>query len=152
MKKLYKKFISKFKSDKGITGADITLAIIVISIFTGLIANLMYSNYRMSLDIQKAAIADAYATIILEKVDEKSFTEVCDTDFVKNLQKYNEIDIDENYTITYNVTDCSSYMFQVLNKEAQPAFKKITVTIQYDNGSKEIVVNKLKVNEIGVKM
>ena len=60
-------------NNKGITGIDLTLSVIVLTTFVGIIIGLMVNNYRTSLEIQKSANAMSYATMILEKVDEKSY-------------------------------------------------------------------------------
>ena len=88
-------------NNKGITGIDLTIGIIVLSLFTGVIVWLMLNAYRTAVEIKKSANAMAYATIILEKVDEKSFDYVNDG-FVAYLENLGEVDIDEDYTITFN--------------------------------------------------
>ena len=60
-----KKIIS---NNKGITGIDLTIGIIVLSIFSGVIISLMVNTYSTVVEIRKSANAMAYATIILEKV------------------------------------------------------------------------------------
>ena len=125
-------------NNKGITGIDLTIGIIVLSLFTGVIVSLMLNAYRTSVEIKKSANAMAYATIILEKVDEKSFDYVNDG-FVAYLENLGEVDIDEDYTITFNT--------EVLEEDL---FKKAIITVSYDvNGEqKEITINKLKIKEL----
>lgn len=136
MKKKLKKL--NFKNNKGITGVDIAIAVIVITIFTGLIAEIMYSSYVQGLNVQKAANANSYATIILEKTDEKPFEEVTN-DFIDNLKNSGEIDIDGQYNISMNVEDLNQMM------------KKVTVDVKYkvNEEEKEISFSKLKVKELG---
>ena len=125
-------------NNKGITGIDLTIGIIVLSLFTGVIISLMLNAYRTAVEIKKSANAMAYATIILEKVDEKSFDYVNDG-FVAYLENLGEVDIDEDYTITFNT--------EVLEEDL---FKKAIITVSYDvNGEqKEITINKLKIKEL----
>lgn len=125
-------------NNKGITGIDLTIGIIVLSLFTGVIVSLMLNAYRTTVEIKKSANAMAYATIILEKVDEKSFDYVNDG-FVAYLENLGEVDINEDYTITFNT--------EVLEEDL---FKKATITVSYDvNGEqKEITINKLKIKEL----
>lgn len=145
IKKIYDYKKLNIKSKKGLTTADITVSIIAIALFTGVIANLMYSSFKLSHDIQMAATADAYATAILEKVDEKSFTDASSTDFVTNLKTNNEIQINDAYTINYAVADYGNYR----NSSDESMFKKITLTISYTSSGnpQTIIINKLKVNE-----
>lgn len=130
-----KKIIS---NNKGITGIDLTIGIIVLSLFTGVIVSLMLNAYRTAVEIKKSANAMDYATIILEKVDEKSFDYVNDG-FVAYLENLGEVDINEDYTISFNT--------EVLEEDL---FKKATITVSYDvNGEqKEITINKLKIKEL----
>lgn len=124
--------------NKGITGIDLVTGLIVFGLFVGLVTSLMTSIYRQSIEIQKSANAMAYATIVLEKVDEKAFEEI-DNDFVTKLANSNEIVIDEGYTI-----DFSANIF------INDVLKKVTVKVVYDiNGQERLLtIDKLKVKEI----
>ena len=76
-----------FKENKGVTGVDLVVATVVIIIFSGILTSLMASLYKTSAEIQASSIAMAYATIISEKIDEKSFEEVSNNeDFVAYLK------------------------------------------------------------------
>ena len=68
--------MNRLKNNKGITGIDLTISIIVLTIFAGLIVGLMVNNYNVAIEIQKGANAMSYATMILEKVDEKAYEKV----------------------------------------------------------------------------
>ena len=124
--------------NKGITGIDLVTGLIVFGLFVGLITSLMTSIYRQSIEIQKSANAMAYATIVLEKVDEKAFEEI-DNDFVTKLANSNEIVIDEGYTINFSA---NNFINNIL--------KKVTVKVVYDiNGQERLLtIDKLKVKEI----
>ena len=133
-----KKRNMKILDNKGVTGIDLTISIVVLSIFSGLIITLMSSIYKNSIEIQKSANAMAYATIVLEKVDEKSFNEI-DENFVNALKTNGEIDIANDYAINFS-TD-------VLEENL---IKKVVVKVVYDiNGEqKSITISKLKIKEI----
>lgn len=124
--------------NKGVTGVDLAISLIIIAIFSGVIAMLMANMYRTSIEIQKSANAMAYATIVLEKVDEKSFEEIED-DFVEKLKSSGEFSMDDSYSINFS-TD-------ILEENL---FKKIVVKINYEIGGeqKSITINKLKIKEI----
>ncbi len=130
--------MKKIFNEKGITGIDLTIGIVVLSIFTGVIVSLMLNAYSTSIEVKKSANAMAYATIILEKVDEKSFEDVNDS-FVAYLEALGEVDISDDYTITFNT--------QVLEENL---FKKATITVSYDvnDEQKSITINKLKIKEL----
>lgn len=124
--------------NKGVTGVDLAISLIIIAIFSGVIAMLMANMYRTSIEIQRSANAMAYATIVLEKVDEKSFEEIED-DFVEKLKSSGEFSMDDSYSINFS-TD-------ILEENL---FKKIVVKINYEIGGeqKSITINKLKIKEI----
>ena len=124
--------------NKGITGIDLVKGLIVFGLFVGIITSLMTSIYRQSIEIQKSANAMAYATIVLEKVDEKAFEEI-DNDFVTKLANSNEIVIEEGYTIDFSA-----------NNFINDLLKKVTVKVVYDiNGQERLLtIDKLKVKEI----
>ena len=63
----------KLMNNKGVTGIDIVVAVLVMSIFAGTAIVLMKNLYLQAVEIQKTANANAYLTIILEKADEKSY-------------------------------------------------------------------------------
>lgn len=130
----------KFLNDKGVTGIDVTISIIVLTIFAGLIINLMSSIYKNSIEIQKGANAMAYATIVLEKVDEKAFDEI-DDNFVNTLTKEEnpEIAIDPNYAISFSTENLEENLL-----------KKVRVEVSYEisGEAKSLIIYKLKIKEI----
>lgn len=140
MRKLLK-LKNNLRNNRGVTGTDIVLSIIVISIFTGFIANLMYNAYLQEIEVQKAAIADANATIILEKVDEKAYEDIPlsnTNQFITNMVSSDEIFIDQGYTINLSA------------QEVRPnLLKKVVLTISYkvNNVDKQLVITKVKVKE-----
>lgn len=127
-----------FLDNKGVTGVDLSISLIIIAIFSGIIVMLMANMYRTSIEIQRSANAMAYATIVLEKVDEKPFEEIED-DFVEKLKSSGEFSMDDSYSINFS-TD-------ILEENL---FKKIVVKINYEIGGeqKSITINKLKIKEI----
>lgn len=133
------------KGNNGITGIDLVVAIIIITIFIGLLTNLMVGLYKQATDIQKSANAMSYATQILEKVDEKTFEEVKDLNFVENLKNSGEITIPEGYTVTYEVSDLPD-----VASEVNEVMQKVKVRIDYKilNEEKSMFLMKLKIKEI----
>lgn len=133
-----KKRNKKFLDNKGVTGMDLTISIIILSILSGLIVSLMSSIYKTSIEIQKSANAMAYATIVLEKVDAKSFNEVND-DFVNTLKNNGEVEIGSDYTINFATEEIEVNLL-----------KKVIVNVLYDvNGEQKVIkISKLKIKEI----
>lgn len=136
---------SRYKEEKGVTIIDLVIAIIVMSIFVGIITTLMTGIYKKSLEVQISSNAMAYATIILEKIDEKSFKEVQEPDFIENLQESGEVTIPKEYTIKLSLENPEN-----ASKDVSDVIKKATVTVSYKirNEEKSISISKLKVKEI----
>lgn len=127
---------NKFLDNKGITGIDLTVSLVVLAIFSGVITSLMSNIYKNSIEIQKSANAMAYATIILEKVDEKPFEQI-DNNFITTLG--NEIEISNEYNVSLST--------EVIEQEL---LKKVALKISYkiNEEIKSITINKLKIKEI----
>lgn len=130
-----KKIIS---NNKGVTGIDLTVAIIILTLYTGIIVTLMSNTYRTSTEIQMGANAMSYVTMVLEKVDEKAYEEI-DNNFVTKLKSSGEVQMNDNYTVEISTNELEENMF-----------KKVQVSVKYNlNGEeKSIVINKLKIKEI----
>ena len=129
--------MNRLKNNKGITGIDLTISIIVLTIFAGLMVGLMGNNYNVAIEIQKGANAMSYATMILEKVDEKAYEKVTDN-FVQELG--DEILINSDYTVN----------FKVVQADDNDCVKRVTVKVTYtvNNEEKSLEIRKLKIKEI----
>lgn len=136
---------NRYKREEGVTIIDLVIAIIIMSVFVGVITSLMTGIYKQSLEVQISSNAMSYATIILEKIDEKSFEEVQNPNFVENLKASGEVTIPEEYTIKLNVENPDN-----VSEEVSDVIKKATVTVNYKirNEEKSISISKLKVKEI----
>ena len=129
--------MNRLKNNKGITGIDLTISIIVLTIFAGLIVGLMVNNYNVAIEIQKGANAMSYATMILEKVDEKAYEKVTNN-FVQELG--DELLINSDYTVN----------FKVVQSDDNDYVKRVTVKVTYtvNNEEKSLEIRKLKIKEI----
>lgn len=129
--------MNRLKNNKGITGIDLTISIIVLTIFAGLIVGLMVNNYNVAIEIQKGANAMSYATMILEKVDEKAYEKVTNN-FV--LELGDELLINSDYTVN----------FKVVQADDNDYVKRVTVKVTYtvNNEEKSLEIRKLKIKEI----
>lgn len=131
------------KNEKGVTGVDIVISIMVITTFVGLVTSLMSKIYRTSSEIQESSNAMAYLTIVAEKVDEKSFEDVISSsDFVEKLKNDGEISIDSKYVITVTQSEIDG-----INKDY---VRRIDLSVKYKVADSEKTINmaKLKVKEV----
>ena len=87
---------NRYKREEGVTIIDLVIAIIIMSVFVGVITTLMTGIYKQSLEVQISSNAMSYATIILEKIDEKSFEEVQNPNFVENLKQVEKLQYQKN--------------------------------------------------------
>ena len=135
MKKLKKKLIK----NKGLTGIDITISIIILALLTGVILTLFARVYINALEIRKSSNAMTYATIILEKIDEEPFEQI-DNNFIEYIKpKINFSEYMENYNIQLNVSNIDERLL-----------KRVDLTINYFVGNipRTIKISKIKVKEI----
>ena len=132
------------KNNKGVTLVDVTIAAIIIAMFTGLIATLMYKSYIMAIEVEQTSTANAYATIIMEKTDEKPFDSI-NENFLTTIS--DEIAVDTTkYHITFQVDNVEE-TYQI---EGEDIFKQVTVTVEYGKDfGRKITLEKLKVKEMG---
>lgn len=137
MKEKKKKIL---QNNRGITGIDLAVSLIVATIFIGLLTGLMTNIYKTSLEIQKSANAMAYATIILEKVDEKAYEQVTE-DFITTLG--DEVSLDTtNYQFSLSVIPIEELEDDII--------KKVELRVRYTiNGEeKTMIISKLKIREL----
>lgn len=137
MKEKKKKIL---QNNRGITGIDLAVSLIVATIFIGLLTGLMTNIYKTSLEIQKSANAMAYATIILEKVDEKAYEQVTE-DFITTLG--DEVSLDTtNYQFSLSVIPIKELEDDII--------KKVELRVRYTiNGEeKTMIISKLKIREL----
>ena len=139
------KLLKNIKNETGITGIDLVIAIIIMSIFIGIITTLMTNIYRQSLEVQASSYAMAYATVILEKIKKKSFEEVQNPNFIEELKESGEITMPDDYKITLDISNPDN-----VTQDVASVIKKATVTVSYNVNNKEqsMSISKLKVKEI----
>lgn len=130
------------KNEKGVTGVDITIAIILITIFVAIIATLFFNIRRTSSDIERRTQATAYAVSIIEQIKANGFDDLPTVSDGTNIitgyeDKYiQDNGVDTPYYQTIRVEDYSEIVESTGEEEIQPdVVKKITVTIAYKSGN-----------------
>ena len=135
-----------FKNEEGITGVDITIAIILITIFVSIIATLFYNIQKTSTELERETIATSYAVEIIEEIKALGFEQLPNVDEGNQISGYEDKYIEDNgedtpYYQTVRVEDYS----QISNdEEVEPEMlKKVTVTVSYkvNNNNKEITLS-----------
>ena len=131
-----------WKQNKGISTIDIVVAIIILTLFVGVIGSLYYQIAYHNAAIRMNAMAVNYAVKIAENIDKITYEEVQETlnDTLKT-----EFEIKEAFNPTIQV---ENYNEEDLSKE--DIIKKVTIRIDYNimDESRSYEIIKLKIKEI----
>lgn len=83
------KSLKFIKDQKGMTGVDITISILIIAIFTSIVMTLVYNVYVTSVTQKRATVASNYLVDIFEYIDQINYDEVTNESII---DKINELD------------------------------------------------------------
>ena len=134
------------KDEKGLTGVDITISIIVMTIFMAMIANLIVNIKLNTLDIKRKSIATSYVVQEIEKIRAQGYIDDYDSKGINSEEILKDEDI-------YDKSEFSGYHKKVTikdyvlvvdkNTKTKDIVKEITVEISYKLGSedKKIVIS-----------
>lgn len=128
------------KEEKGFTGIDIAISLIVITIFISMIANLISNINLTAQDTNRKTIATSYAVQEIEKIKAQGYIESYDSKGITKEDILKEEDI-------YNGSEFTGYNKKVVIKDyvlvvndttkKSNIVKEITVNISYKVGNKE---------------
>lgn len=128
------------KEEKGFTGIDIAISLIVITIFIAMIANLISNINLTAQDTNRKTIATSYAVQEIEKIKAQGYIEFYDSKGITKEDILKEEDI-------YNGSEFTGYNKKVVIKDyvlvvndttkKSNIVKEITVNISYKVGNKE---------------
>ena len=126
------------KSERGITTIDITVAIILITLFVAIIAILMYQINANSASTKRNSEATSYAIAEIEKLKAQDFDTLVDTDETTN-QFENITDETTNQATGYSkritITDYANLPENIDDETIVPGLvKQVTVEIAYQDG------------------
>lgn len=148
--------IGKLKQNKGISMADIVIAMLILSMFAGVIGTLYYKILYHSSYIELNAIAVYYAIKVAEDIDKMSFEQVNEdlSNYIKvnyELPESFSIELEvENYNET-NIPKQDILRLQIIDRiSKQDTLKIVTIKVNYNclNEQKNYQLQKLKVKEI----
>ena len=128
----------RMKSERGITTIDITVAIILITLFVAIIAILMYQINANSASTKRNSEATSYAIAEIEKLKAQDFDTLVDTDETTN-QFENITDETTNQATGYSkritITDYAIWPENIDDETIVPGLvKQVTVEIAYQDG------------------
>ena len=128
------------KDEKGLTGVDIAISLIIITIFIAMIANLIATTNLTSQDAQRKSIATSYAIQEIETIKAKGYVSDYDSKGITSEEILNEEDIYNNSEFTgyHKKISIKDYVLIVNDTTKQKdVVKEITVEISYKLGNKE---------------
>lgn len=130
-----------WKTNRGVTMTDVILAMIILSLFVGVISSLYYKIVYYNNSIRMNAMAVHYAIRIAEDTDKMTYEEVEET-------------LNENIKANYDLPDSFTANITVkkYNEEdtsKQDIIKIVTIKIDYNfmNETKSYELKKLKIKE-----
>lgn len=129
------------KSNKGVTLTDVTVGLLILLLFTGILTTSFYNIYKHNVLIKFNAMAIDYTIKILEDTDRMSYEEV--TNDINNTIK-EKFDIKDGFNIKVNVEN-----YNKDDATKQDVIKIVTVTVNYKIAGEEYKysVEKLKIKE-----
>lgn len=128
----------KIRSEKGITNIDLTVSIILITLFVAIIATLMYTINTNSSSMDRRTEAINYAINEIESLKAQNFTSLQDTDDTTN--DFTNITDTEGHPTGYSKKiTIIDYANLPENEEddtiVSGLVKKVTVEISYKDGN-----------------
>ena len=135
------------KEEKGVTGIDLAISIIIITIFIAMVGNLIININLNSKDTQRKTIATSYAMQEIEKIKAKGYIDSYNEKGINQEDKIEEddiIDSNNNFTGYHKKVSIKDYvLIQEDNTKKANLVKKITVEISYKlkNNDKSVSIS-----------
>ena len=134
--------MNKLKSEKGFTMQDLIVAILIFTIFTGIICTTMYKVYELNVRVSLTAQMTMYAVQILEDIDKISYEEAQ----TKTAEQYKEqFSIPAGFKVDLKFSN-----YKDGEENIQDVIKIVNLSISYDylDSTENINIQKLKIKEM----
>ena len=130
------------KANRGVTTTDVVVAIIILSLFVGIIWNLFYQIAKNSNMVRYNTIAVYYAIKIAEDIDKMPYEEVTNN---LNSDLTTEYQLPDGFTGKVEVENYNKY-----DTTKQDIIKKVKITINYTflKEERSYQIEKLKIKEM----
>lgn len=134
--------MEKLKSNKGISMADVIIAMLILIILSGVIGNILYQIAYDNTALRMNAIATDYAVKVAEYIDKIPYENVTNE---MQITEINGETIIDKFTVSVEV---ENYNQDDLAKE--DIIKKVTITVNYNilKETKTYKIQKLKIKEM----
>ena len=135
--------IKNIKSNRGVSITDVVIALIILTIFTGVIGNLIYQIAYNNAALRVNAIAVDYAVKEAEYIDKIAYEDVQTSN--EKITQINGEDVLDAFTVKLDVED-----YKGNDETKQDIIKKVTITVNYNilKDEKSYKIEKLKIKEM----
>ena len=134
--------MEKIKSNKGISMADLVIALLILIILSGVIGNMLYQIAYNNASLRMNAIATDYAVKVAEYIDKIPYEDVTTE---MQITEINGQKIIDKFKINIEVENYNSN-----DSTKKDIIKKVTITVNYDilKENKTYKIQKLKIKEM----
>ena len=134
--------MEKLKSNKGISMADVVIALLILIILSGVIGNILYQIAYNNAALRMNAIATDYAVKVAEYIDKIPYENVTNG---MQITEINGEQIIDKFNVSIEV---ENYNNDDSNKE--DIIKKVIITVNYNilKETKNYKIQKLKIKEM----
>ena len=135
--------MKNIKSNRGVSITDVVIALIILTIFTGVIGNLIYQIAYNNAALRVNAIAVDYAVKEAEYIDKIAYEDVQTSN--EKITQINGEDVLDAFTVKLDVED-----YKGNDETKQDIIKKVTITVNYNilKDEKRYKIEKLKIKEM----
>lgn len=135
--------MKNIKSNRGVSITDVVIALIILTIFTGVIGNLIYQIAYNNAALRVNAIVVDYAVKEAEYIDKIAYEDVQTSN--EKITQINGEDVLDAFTVKLDVED-----YKGNDETKQDIIKKVTITVNYNilKDEKSYKIEKLKIKEM----
>lgn len=143
---------TKFKQNNGFAASDALIAIIIITIFTGLISTISYNIYLSNASLKRMSKANNYIIDVFEHVEKMYYEDVNEENLITYInEKYKNEDVqavnNEETEVQYPfklVIQVQNYNEMTGNEGKLDLVKEITATVKYKLGNRDQIITMKK--------
>ena len=135
--------MKNIKSNRGVSITDLVIALIILSVFAGVIGNLLYQLAYNNASLRMSAIAVDYAVKEAEYIDKIAYEDVQTSD--EKITQINGEDVIDKFTVKLDVEN-----YNEADEAKKDIIKKVTITVNYNivKEEKSYKIEKLKIKEM----
>lgn len=130
----------KFKNNSGLTGIDISISIIIMLMFTSLIASLIYNINISSKNIERNSEATYIAQSILEQAKMSSYEDVGNDDWINTIiekNKKNGYKLEIEVQVPENINEKINNENEKFYNSDSDIIKQVIAKVSYNVGKQE---------------